>query len=123
MSVLLYGLTGLGILIALGFVVTWVQLRVARSKASTAAAKTYATLQHPPKLRVQFSFGYPAITVNFRNLLVLEEAARLGLNNAFLQEIDRLFAGYGPKRRPFRAEAAVHFTHENFLTRADIGMR
>jgi hypothetical protein len=123
MSVLLYALAALGALIALGVATTWIKVQLARRKALTALAKVYAALPQQPTLQVQLFYGYPAFTVSFRNHPALEDAARRGMNEEFLREIDRLFAGHGPKSRPFRAEAAVRFTHKDFLTRADVGLQ
>jgi len=122
MSYLLYGLLAIGVLVAFAFTITWLRLRLFHRRASAVIATTYASLQHPPDLRVKYSYGFPAFSLTFRNHLVLEQATRAGLNDAFLREMDALFAGCGQKGRPFRAEAAVAFSHRNFLTREDIGL-
>ena len=84
-------------------------------------ASAYAAHPEQPRLKLTYAYGYPAFAVIFRNHALLQSAMESGSNTTFTRAIATLCKGYGSKNRPFDAELAVGFQHENIVTRADLG--
>ncbi len=71
--------------------------------------RVFGALSPPPKLRVSWSYAYPAFDVTFRSRDQMKEAEVLV--GDFKRELNVLFKGYGAYLSPFDAEMAVSTTY------------
>jgi hypothetical protein len=103
----------LSILIALAAYALHARLRHRRLKSACVAAfaSSFATASPAPTLEMSYSYGEPVFQVRFASRADLAAAAGSGANASFLRAIDALCRNRGRRRRPFRAERAVFFSH------------
>lgn len=85
--------------------------RHVRLKAGCRAAFTriYASSSPTPTFVMAYSYGEPLFQIRFASQA--DMAADAVANGAFLRAIDDLCKNRGRKRRPFKAERAVFFSH------------
>jgi hypothetical protein len=107
--------------LALALLLAWIGILARRhrrlKKASDAAfARVYANWSLLPELKISYSYGYPAFQVTFKSKVDLNAAAEAGLNKEFLRFIGGLCKDLGTKRRPFRADVAVFFTYQGYIS-------
>jgi hypothetical protein len=102
-------------------IVAWVALELqARLRLKTrclaAFTRAYATSSPPPTFLMAWSYGEPQFHIRFQS--TAHQSANAVANAAFTRAIDELCQGSGRKRRPFRAERAIFFTHPADATEA-----
>ena len=118
-----YVLLPLAVLICLALAFGRIRHLKLKRAALTELAGAYAAHSEQPRLELSYLYGYPAFTVIFRNHALLQSAMESGSNTTFTRAIATLCKGHGSKNRPFDAELAVSFQHENIVTRADLGIQ
>jgi hypothetical protein len=84
-----------------------------RLKRACLAAFTriYASTSPAPTFEMAYSYGEPTFQIDFPSQAAMAAAGEAGANGAFLHAIDALCKDRGRRRRPFKAERAVYFTH------------
>lgn len=109
-GIVLVGLAALAVLI-----VSWnrVSEKSSHELAGVAFQRIFGALAPPPKLKMSWSYAYPAFEISFGSKAEMEAAAQL--NAEFRSELDKLLRGHGPVGRRFRAELGVSFTYPGYL--------
>jgi len=82
-----------------------------KSACLAAFARSYASTSPTPTFEMAYSYGEPTFQIGFPSQAAMAAAGEAGANGAFLRAIDELCKDRGRRRRPFKAERAVYFTH------------
>ena len=89
---------------------TWSRRRQERAVDAIIHSAFTSRSVEPPRVIHEGRYGYAAYRLEFPSEAAEQKAEQIGAMAAFLNGIQELHQGEGPKRRPFDAATAVYTT-------------